>query len=355
MRETESLERSSNVGVRILFLTVSITFCGITNLYSERPRIPAELDALVSEGVDLTLRQEYDRADSVFRYVMMKFQGHPLGYLYSAAVMEARSMDYLDPLDFGRYDSLLGLAKTEAEKIISDYPDSPMGYYYNGTAVGYDAYAQVDAGNWLGGIMKGLSAASDFKKSVALDSTFYDAYVGVGTYYYWKSRKTDFLNWALGDRRADGIRLLEIAAEKGEQNKYTALSALSAIYLDSHEFDRSIQCAKRGLERYPENRIFLWALAAALEQSGTYTDAVQTYKHLLANILRTKMPNPYNEILCRLNFVKASLALGETQGLNVQIDAILLYEHSVFPENLSKRAIIKFEQARNIRAQLVVK
>jgi tetratricopeptide (TPR) repeat protein len=355
MQEIESLERSNIVSARISLLIVSIVVLGTSVSYSEGPRVPAELEALVSEGVDLTLKQEYDRADSLFRYVMIKYQGHPLGYLYLAAVMEARSMDYLDPLDFGRYDSLLGLAKTGAEKIISAYPDSPMGYYYVGTAVGFDAYAQVDAGNWLAGIMKGLSAASDFKKSVELDSTFYDAYVGVGTYYYWKSQKAEFLNWALGDRRAEGIRLLEVAAEKAEQNKYTALSALSAIYLDAHQFDRSMQCARRGLERYPENRIFLWGLAAAQEQSGNYIDALQTYQHLLNNILNTKMPNPYNEILCRLNFVKAHLALKQTENLNTQIDAILSYEHFVFPESLTKRAIRKFEEARNIRAQLVVK
>jgi tetratricopeptide (TPR) repeat protein len=342
------------LGIRIWLLASCIIFLGVSTPIPEGPRIPAELNVLVAEGIDLTLKQQYDRADSLFRVVIIKYPNHPLGYLYLAGVMEARSMDYLDPLDFGKYDSLLGLAKSESEELIEAYPNSPLGYYFVGTAVGYDAYAQVDAGNWLGGILKGLSAASDFKRSMELDSSFYDAYVGVGTYYYWKSRKTDFLNWALGDRRADGIRLLEIAAEKGEQNKYTALSALMAIYLDSRQFELSIQCAKRALERYPENRIFLWGLAAAQEQSGNYVEVIQTYQHLLANILDTRMPNPFNEILCRLNFIKASIALKQTQGLNSQIDAILAYEHSAFPEALAKRAMSKFEQARNIRTQIVV-
>lgn len=350
--EIESLEQTRKILRGLSFIVISVIVLGLPFAFAEEARTPEHLNALITEGIDFTLRQEYEQADSVFRIVVDYYPNHPLGYLYRAAVMETKSMDYLDPLDFTTFDSLLAVAKSEAEKIVETSPYSPIGYYYRGSAIGYDAYARVDAGNWLGGIVKGLSAASDFKKSVELDSSFYDSYVGVGTYYYWKSRKTEILNWALGDRRAEGIKLLEIAVEKAEQNKYAALSALSAIYLDSGQFDLSIQCARRALDRYPENRIFLWGLAAAQEQSEDYTEAVQTYQHLLTNILSAKIPNPYNEILCRINYVKAKLALKQPQGLNSQIDAILAYEHYAFPESLTTRAKNKFEQARNIRAQL---
>lgn len=349
----ESLERTrKKIGV-LSFIIISIVFV-LPAAIAEESGTPEYLRTLITKGVDFTLRQEYDRADSVFRSAVEYFPNHPLGYLYRAAVMETKSMDYLDPLDFTTFDSLLALAKFEADKIVETSPSSPIGYYYRGSAIGYDAYARVDAGNWFGGVVKGLSAATDFKKSVELDSSFYDSYVGVGTYYYWKSRKTGILNWALGDRRAEGIRLLEIAVTKAEQNKYAALSALSAIYLDSGQFDLSIQCARQGLDRYPENRIFLWGLAAAQEQSGDYIDALQTYQHLLANILSVKISNPYNEILCRINLVKAKLALKQPQGLNSQINAILAYEHYSFPENLVTRAKNKFDLARTIRGQLGV-
>ncbi len=348
------MERNRKILIRFLLIAVSLIVLRSPHAFAGEPRIPESLNALVAEGIDFTLRQEYDRADSVFGILANRYPSHPLGYLYKAAVMEARSMDYLDPLDFPKFDSLLGLAKSEAEKIIETFPNSPIGYYYRGTAIGYDAYARVDAGNWLAGIMKGLSSASDFKTSVELDSSFYDAYVGVGTYYYWKSRKTEFLNWALGDHRAEGIKLLETAADKADHNKYTALSVLTAIYLDTGQSNLSIQCARRALDRYPENRIFLWELVQAQEQSGNYADAVQTYQHLLTNILNAKISNPYNEILCRMNLIKAKLALKQTEGLDSQIDAILSYEHHVFPGNLTNKAKNKFGQARNIRAQLVV-
>jgi tetratricopeptide (TPR) repeat protein len=354
MQETEYLERIRRIRFRALIILVFVGVPWKEFVFADEPRVPRALNALISEGIDFTLKQEYDRADSVIRIATNDYPEDPLGYLYLAAVMEARSMDYLDPLNFARYDSLLAIARTHAERIISTFPDSPLGYYYRGTAIGYDAYAQVDAGNWLGGILKGLSASSDFKEAVELDSTFYDAYVGVGTYYYWKSRKAEFLNWALGDRRAEGIRLLRVAAEKGDQNKFAALSALSAIYIDAHQYELSMETARLALERYPENRIFLWELGEAQDKSGNTVGALQTYERLLVNILNAKIANPYNEMLCRMNLVKAKLALKQTEGLNVHLEAILSYEHYVFPKILEERARGKFEQARNIRAQLVV-
>jgi tetratricopeptide (TPR) repeat protein len=335
---------------RILFICFLWSF-----ELSGQLRLPKEINVLVLEGVDLILKQEYERADSVFTTVSSKYPHHPIGYLYKAAVLQARSIDYLDPIDFAVFDSLLSIGSSEAEEMRYETPDSPLGYYYLGTATGYSAYARVEAGSWFAGITKGLSAASDFKRAVELDSSLYDAYVGVGTYYYWKSRKADFLNWALGDRRPEGIMLLETATIKAELNKHAAISALSAIYLDAKQFDLAIECANRGLEQYPDNRVFLWSLAAAQEQSGKYADALRTYRFLLQNILRARIKNPYNEMLCRLNLVKAMMAINQTEGVETHLEAILSFEDYRFPDNLRDRAANKFEQARNIRAQLVVK
>lgn len=351
MPAIEFSERSEMIHF-ITMAGVALTLSVSSSASGNEPRIPVELHRLVAESVDLTLKQEYASADSVVHIMTMRFPGHPFGYLYSAAVMEAKSMDYLDPLDYTRFDSVLNVARNGAEKTIRDFPQSPLGYYYLGTAIGYDAYAQVDAGNWLGGILKGLSAASEFRKCIEIDSSFYDAYVGVGTYYYWKSRKIQFLNWMLGDNRDEGIRMLQLAVERAEYNKFAALSVLAAVYLDRKEFDRAVRYAEAALDMYPNNRIFLGELAEIQEQSGDLAGAVGTYGRLLASIIQARINNPYSEIYCRMHLLKAKLALKETNGIDAQIDAILAYEHYAFPKNLVDRANDKFREARDIKAHL---
>lgn len=355
MRETESLEPNKRMDIALLSLLAWFILPPGAGAVCSAPGVSGELRTLISQGVDLTLKQDYNSADSVFRIASERFPSHPYGNLYRAAVMEAKSIDNLDPLDFPVFDSLITLAKSQAEQMIELAPNSALGYYLRGTAIGFDAYAQVDAGNWLGGIVKGLSAATDLKKTLELDSSFYDAYAGVGTYYYWKSKKAEFLNWALGDRRTEGIRLLEIAAEKSENNKFAALSALTAIYLDTGQSNLAIESARRALARYPENRVFLWGLASGQDQAGSRGDAIQTYERLLKNILDAKISNPYNEISCRMNIVKAKLALNQTEGVSTQLDAILAFDQHKFPETLATRAKNKFEEARNIREKLVVR
>ncbi len=353
MQETGSLGLNRKA-IRTLIIVSAFGFLAAGYPRTQDPVVDEHLNALVSQGIDLTLRQEYERADSVFRIVSRAYPDLPYGSLYRAAVLEAKSIDYLDPLDFPVFDSLVAEANSCAEKMIAKAPGAPMGYYLRGSAIGFDAYAQVDAGNWLGGILKGLSAATDLKKAIELDSTLYDAYAGIGAYYYWKSRKAEFLNWALGDRRYEGIRLLEIASQKAYHNKYAALSALTAIYLDTGQSDLAAECARQGLERYPENRVFLWGLASSEDQAKDYGPAIRTYERLLRNILDAKIANPYNEIACRLDIVKDGVAIHQTEGLLSHIDAILGYERFAFPQTLSERAKKKFEEARNIRRKLVV-
>jgi tetratricopeptide (TPR) repeat protein len=227
--------------------------------------------------------------------------------------------------------------------MIRESPNSPLGHFYLGTATGYSAYSHVERGNWFTGITRGLSSASDFKKAMELDSSFYDAFVGVGTYYYWKSRKTSFLNWAL-----------ETAATKGSCNRYAAMSALVTIYLDAGQFRDAIRWAKQGLEKYPENRIFLWGLAAAQEKSEEYESALSTYLILNKSITEARITNPYNEVLCQLNMMKAQIALGQTKELRTHVAKILSFEKYAFPSHLQKRARDKFDQARNIQAKFVV-
>ena len=91
----------------------------------------------------------------------------------------------------------------------------------------------------------------------------------VGTYYYWSSRKTAFLRWLpfIKDDRELGIKMLIVGAERSEYNRFAAMSALVSIYLDAENYKQVEEWSRRGLKSYPENRIFLWGLATALDRS----------------------------------------------------------------------------------------
>ena len=310
--------------------------------------------ALISEGIDLTLRQNYEAADSIFKIVSKRFPDHPSGYMYQAAVLQTRSMDFVLPLHREVFDSLLEIAENLSDALISTTPDSPWGYYYLATARGYDAFARVERGDWFGGFRIGLSAASQFKTCIKKDPLFYDAFAGLGTYYYWKSRKIEFLNWLpfISDDRSEGIRLLQQCSKLGSYNRFVALSALVRIFVDAGQFQQSEEAAREALSSYPMNRLFLWGLSGGFWKAGKKQEAAETYATLLNSIVTDRIPNPYPELLCRLNIVSLQLALGDSAGVDAHLQLLLSFESYDFPEDLKPKAMAKFEEARNIRSLL---
>ena len=312
-------------------------------------KLEPSLHSLVVNGIDFILRQEYKQADSLFQVVANRYPDNPVGYLYRAAVMQAYDMDFDVPIEQDKFDSLLVIGKNTAEKI-----SLPWRGYFLGTADGYDAYERVQSGDWLGGVRKSMSSASKLEEVIEKDSSFYDAYVGIGAYYYWSCRKTEFIRWLpfVKDNRGLGIKMLIIGAEQSEYNRFAAISALIAIYLDSENYRQAEEWAKRGLNFYPENRIFLWGFATALDRQNRSAEAVPAYSSLLKNIVHVHAPNPYNEIVCRLNLVKSKVVLNDTTNVLYNLKTLLSYETCSFPANLQSRANAKFEEARKLLLQL---
>ena len=312
-------------------------------------KLDSLIHPLVVSGIDCILKQEYNRADSIFNVVSNRYPDNPVGYLYRAAVMQAYNIDFDVPIEHGKFDSLLLGGRNTAEKI-----SLPWSAYSLGMADGYDAYERVENGDWFGGVRKGMSSASKFEEIIEKDSSFYDAYVGIGTYYYWRSRKTEFLHWLpfVKDDRALGIRLLIIAADHSEYNRFAAISALISIYLDDKNYVQAEGWSNRGLKYYPENRIYLWGLATALDRQNQYANAVSAYSNLLANIVSAHAPHPYNEIVCRLNLAKSKIALNDTTTAFYHLKQILSYETCSFPPNIQSRATAKFEEARKLLSKL---
>ena len=302
----------------------------------------------VEKGLDLILRQEYRLADSVFAELSRQFPDHPAGYLYQAAVAQTQSLDFGTSLRRDRFDSLLDRGRSACANL----RDRAWVQFFLATADGYDAVARVDRGDWFGGIRKGLAAASEFRKLIEMDSGFVDAYAGVGTYLYWRSRKTEFLHWLpfISDDRPEGIELLERCALTGNYNRFAAVSSLISLFQDAGEYRRSEEWSRVGLKSYPGNRIFLWGLATALHRQERYPEAAAAYDTLLQSILLSRSPNPYNEIVCRLNLVRCALAVGRKSNVKPHLNAILSYEQFPFDDSFRDRVSEKFEEARRIVA-----
>lgn len=348
MQATDYLERS-DITLKTRFVSIILLIILFAPKAFTQWRLEPSLHSLIVSGIDLILRQEYSQADSLFCDITNRYPNHPAGYLYQAAVMQAYAIDFTVPINRDKFESLLESGKKATQNL-----KSPWREYFFATADGYDAYERVERGDWFGGVRKGFSSVSKFEEIIGKDSSFFDAYVGIGTYYYWRSRKMEFLNWLpfVHDDRELGIQLLKKGVEHAEYNRFAAMSALVAIYLDKEEYKEMEEWSRRGLKSYPGNRIFLWGMATALDRQGKIREAVTAYKSLLNSILKYSAPHPYDEIVCRLNLSKCMLLIKDTTEVSHYLQVLLKYEDAKFPPHLKDRAQAKFTQARELLAKL---
>lgn len=327
---------------------VLVIFCWRIS-FAMPQKLDEPLQSLVLEGINKILLQQYNEAVEHFQTIARQYPNHPVGYLYHAATLETRAMDLNYSVDERVFDSLL----TRAAMLSQTLPEVWRNYFL-GIIDGYRAYHAAEREEWLSAFRYGSASASYFESALAIDSTFYDAYAGLGTYYFWKSEKTTFLTWLpfFEDKRGEGIRLLERAAERAEFNRYSAISSLISIYLEMQKYEEAEFWATRALKAYPRNRVFLWGKATALDRAKKYQEAVQAYERLLRSILDDTAAHPYNEIVCRLNLAKAKIALHDTAGVSSHLERILDYRNVSFPPAYKKRAQKKFEDAKTLLAAI---
>src|SRR5208283_1119189 len=121
--------------------------------------------------------------------------------------------DYENTFDQKLFDSLLAKGEALAERLIEKKDSAAWGCYYAGTALSYRAFSESENASWPSVIIDGMNAAKMFERCLELNPQFYDAMNGLGTYYYWRSKKTEFLSWLpfVSNKEKEGIELLSSA------------------------------------------------------------------------------------------------------------------------------------------------
>ncbi len=356
MPATECSELSRLMVLPRLILGLMVFPVSLLCQAAARPYGNAEIDSLLRTGIDLTLRHEYDSAREAFRAISRKYPAEPSGYIFEAGVLQTMAMDYEEYIPGSEFDSLITLGTTRAEEAIELRPASGWPHHFLGIAIGSDAFTHALRGDWFAAATLGMSSASSFESALDIDTTLIDAFAGIGTYYYWKTRRIQFLTWLpfVADRRDEGIALLRRCMEEGIYNRHAAMSSLVGIYNDAEEYDKAALVARRALIRYPGNRIFLWGLATALERGGRLPEAIEAYTRLLAAIKNDTRNNRYNEVVCRLKLLTLNMAVHGRESIVGRMEEVIPLTLDPFPEHLSERAHVTIGKIKALQKELSV-
>lgn len=303
-----------------LLFTFSITIFGQTHPNSR-------IDSLLNVGIEKIVTQEYTKANQIFSKLDSSYNKNPLGEIYLAANEIARAVDYEEDLSKEIIDSLLAGAKAKAERLLEIDADNLWYNYYLALIFGYQAYYQAISGNIISGFGDGVLSLRSFHKCLEIDVDFYEAYIALGSYNYWKSAQTKSLLWLpfVQDNRDKGIEYLERALHKSSYNKYLAAYSLIWIYIDYDESDKAVDLSLEMLEQYKNSRFFMWGLARAY-QDVDKKKAIAVYWNLLHSVETNPKRNQFNDIVVRHKLAMLYNQVGEYEESLKLCDEILDFD-----------------------------
>lgn len=279
-------------------------------------------DSLIQSGIKYSIQHDYSKAESIFQRIIQDYPDHPIGYFFLAATIQSKMMDYESDQWSHDFHQNIRLAIQYAEKNeFRKQEHDPWSMFYHGSALCYLAFYEGRNGDYLKAISHGLSGISILKKLIKIDPELYDVHFGIGSYKYWRSRKTKFLNWLplISDDREEGIDMVRQAVQKGKFTQYAAMNELIWILLDADKTEEAYCWALRGLEKFPQSRFFLWGSAKSAFVLENYSAAVTHFQQLLDSIINAPFDNYYNEYICRVKLAQCFEKLGKFADASAQI------------------------------------
>ncbi|MDZ7623186.1 MAG: tetratricopeptide repeat protein [Ignavibacteriaceae bacterium] len=311
----------------------------------------ARVDSLLRTGIKHIVNQDYTTAKEVFNYLNKEYQHLPLGKIYLAANKIAEAYDYAQDFDETYILKNLESAKEQSEKLVDLDEDNIWSRYFYALAEGYISYYEAIEGSWFSALSTGINSISEFDKILIEDKNFYEAYIAIGTFEYWKSRKLEFMDWLpfASDTKNIGIDRLIVAIDSSSYNSHLAINSLIWIYIDQKKYDDAIKVAEKSLIDFPQSRTFKWGLARAYEEENSLR-AIKLYLDILNSYPDSLKENYKNEITLKHLIAQQYAKLGDKEKAIQYCDEILSMKN--IPKKTLDELSGRLERVKSLKKEL---
>lgn len=288
----------------------------------------------ISQSVQLTINARFTEAESLLINKIARGDSTAEVYFFLSSLLNSKMTHYESQLDKDPFMNAIDkvIRKTGFTlKKNGTRSEKQTGrlLFYRGSAFGYRAFYMGQTGHWLEALQDGSDSINDLEQAVALDSTIYEAYLGIGVYQYWKSTKLKFLFWTpfVEDLRSSGIDQIKKAVHSDTPARYLALHQLVYILLDYGKMDEALVYARQGIEAFPESPFLWWAYAHTFYKRHEYPAAIDAYRRLLELVQNSADQNPMHILSCHARL--AEIYYKSDRAEDCEREAELVFEKSV--------------------------
>lgn len=284
---------------KISALTVFLFALLLWPASSLRAAVGDEFDLRIDRGLEILYQGQYQEAIDTFDAFINQHPKNPAGYFFKAGAYQLRSMAYetdvWDDLQRTLLDSSLDLS---GQAIAHDSHD-PWAFFIRGGTYAYRAAIKVRTKDYFSALSNGLSAVSDLNKAAALEPRLYDAYMGIGSFHYFRTKAASVLKWLpfIGDNREQGIAEIKLAIEKGRYSKVMAQNGLAWIYVDYEKYPLALEQARQLESSYPQNHVFFWIAPEVHWRTKQWDKGSAGYARLLKLLDQSQPMNNFNRVV----------------------------------------------------------
>ncbi|MCK4306835.1 hypothetical protein KAW50_01255 [candidate division WOR-3 bacterium] len=279
-----------------------------------------QFDSLIQQGIHYSYSEKYEEAEAIFRKAIEIKPEDPAPYLFLTSLyglyMADFSTDSLEKKFFAYSDTTVLIS----ERKISSCDTSALVHLWLAGGYGARAFYKVQHKDIFSGVQDVVKSIKEFHKAIEIDSSLFDAYIGVAGYDYFKHRLFSYIPWTEDSHWESEIKL---ACEQGKYLKIVALACYSSLLIEEERFAEASQVATQLVSKFPDSRTFRWIRVKSYCGMEKWELARDEYEKLLELTLVGQPENFYNIGSCRLGLAKAYLELGETQRCKAQCEEIL--------------------------------
>jgi tetratricopeptide (TPR) repeat protein len=245
---------------------------------------------LALKGIDLGTNLRYSESYEVFQQLIELEPDNPRGYFLRSAIYFWMFSEDMKNEEIGnkfRDYSYQAVEIAEA-KLDKDENDIDARFFLGGAYGSLGRYYAMTR-SFLNAYWYGKKGKNYLEEVVEMDSTYYDAYLGLGIYHYLADVLPKFvkiLSFLLGvdGDKEQGIREIKLSAEKGIYTKTEAMFFLGALYTyRERKYEEAISIFNELLERYPQNPGALFTLGRCYSNMGQCDKALNAFNKVLNN------------------------------------------------------------------------
>jgi tetratricopeptide (TPR) repeat protein len=248
-------------------------------VFADQQFKPRAFKQIIDTGTQMALNQDYGRLIPLFETAVRESSFVPFFAFYLMMAYEAMMIDYETVEWENIYDSLSLIVENGFKTMLKKDKHNAWAHYYLGSLYVTKAAHELRFSNYLNFTKSVLKGIRTLKKSVALDSTLYDAYVYLGVYQF---AKAEFFDWLpfMEDDKSEAVEMIETAARKALFSREVAEQILVGLYGHMDRLDKAVEIAEDFKRRYPDNRAIYWLLGNVYLSKKKYREAGRTFETL---------------------------------------------------------------------------